>query len=249
MSIKEIRIQKILSEAGVASRRKCEDMIQEGRIKVNGRPAVIGMKINPRKDGVTVDGQKISISHKVKKYYIALHKPRGYVTTMNDEFGRKDVSQLVEKIEAKVYPVGRLDKDSEGLLIMTNDGDFANKLMHPKHSVSKIYRVTTSKRVTDEQLLLLTEGVVIDGKKTLPADVKILVEEEDRTVLQVTIQEGRNRQIRKMFEAIGSDVKRLKRTQIGAVRLGMLKPREFRNLTSAELEYFKKMTITPNKLQ
>lgn len=242
MKTNEVRIQKVLSENGVASRRKAEEMILQGRVLVNGRPAQIGMKVNPKKDLISVDGNKIETSKKVPKYYIALYKPRGYVTTMKDEFGRKNVSELVEGIDAKVYPVGRLDQHSEGLLIMTNDGDFANKLMHPKNEVSKIYRVTTSKTITDEQLMQLSEGVVIDGKKTLPADVRILVEEENRTVLQVTIKEGRNRQIRKMFDVIGADVKRLKRTQIGIVRLGMLKPREYRNLTSLELDYFKKIT-------
>lgn len=242
MKINEIRIQKALSEAGIASRRKSEEMIQQGRVKVNGHPAIIGMKINPRKDLVTIDGNKVNMVQKVKKYYLALYKPRGYVTTMSDEFGRKNVSELVADIDARLYPVGRLDKDSEGLIIMTNDGDFANKLMHPRHGISKVYRVTTSKPITDRGLLDLTEGVVIDGKKTLPAEVRILVEEENRTVLQVAITEGRNRQIRKMFEAIGADVRRLKRMQIGSVKLGMLKPREHRNLTKLELDFFNRIT-------
>lgn len=246
MRINEIRIQKVLSEAGVASRRKSEQMINEGRVKVNGHPATIGMKINPRKDLVIVDGNKIDISTKIKKQYIAVYKPRGYVTTMKDEFGRKDVSQLVTKVGTKIYPIGRLDQHSEGLLIMTNDGDFANKLMHPRHKIMKTYRVTTSETVTNEQIAQLAEGIVIEGKKTLPAEVKILVEEDNRTVLQIGIKEGRNRQIRKMFEAIGADVKRLKRTQIGIVRLGMLKPKEYRNLTKVELEYFQNMIENNN---
>lgn len=235
---KEIRIQKALSEAGFSSRRKAEELVKEGRVRVDGRPAEIGMKVGP-KQIITVDGKRINSGVKTKKYYIALHKPRGYVTTMDDELGRKNVSMLVEDIDARLYPVGRLDMSSEGLLIMTNDGEFANLLMHPSHNIKKIYRVTIDGDINDEQLTALCEGVEIDGRKTAPTVTKVVLKEEKRTVLQMTLSEGRNRQIRKMFEIFGIGVKRLRRIQVGAVRLGVLRPGEHRPLTKLEIETLK----------
>ena len=164
-----------------------------------------------------------------------LNKPRGYVTTMSDEYDRKNVSELVSDLPERVYPVGRLDKNSEGLLLFTNDGKFANDIMHPSKHVAKTYRVTVRPPVTDEQLVKMSEGVLIDGKKTLPCVINVLTNESSRVVLQMVIKEGRNRQIRKMCEAVGLEVARLKRTMIGPVKLGMLKPGEYRELTSEEL--------------
>jgi 23S rRNA pseudouridine2605 synthase len=164
-----------------------------------------------------------------------LHKPRGYVTTMSDELGRRCVKELVEDAPERVYPIGRLDKDSEGLLLMTNDGDFANLIMHPSHHVSKTYRVTVRPAVSDEQLTQLSSGVEIDGKKTAPAVIHVLEKEPGRVVLQITIHEGRNRQIRKMCEAVGLEVARLKRTTVGPLKLGMLQPGEWRELKPAEV--------------
>ena len=228
-----VRLQKYMAECGVASRRKCEELIQMGKVKVNGHVAEIGCKINPKKDLVTVRGKKINKEEKM--YYIMLNKPRGYVTTVSDELGRKTVMDLVN-IDARVYPVGRLDKDSEGLLILTNDGSFANALTHPKHNYAKVYRVTVRPKVTDEILETLRNGIEIDGRKTAPCDINVITEEEGRVVLEFILREGRNRQIRKMCEAVGLEVARLKRISIGPVKLGMLKTGQTRMLTDNEVK-------------
>lgn len=228
-----VRLQKYMAECGVASRRKCEELIQMGKVKVNGHAAEIGCKINPKKDLVTVRGKKINKEEKM--YYIMLNKPRGYVTTVSDELGRKTVMDLVN-IDARVYPVGRLDKDSEGLLILTNDGSFANALTHPKHNYAKVYRVTVRPKVTVEILEALRNGIEIDGRKTAPCDINVITEEEGRVVLEFILREGRNRQIRKMCEAVGLEVARLKRISIGPVKLGMLKTGQTRMLTDNEIK-------------
>ena len=228
-----VRLQKYMAECGVASRRKCEELIQMGKVKVNGHVAEIGCKINPKKDLVTVRGKKINKEEKM--YYIMLNKPRGYVTTVSDELGRKTVMDLVN-IDARVYPVGRLDKDSEGLLILTNDGSFANALTHPKHNYAKVYRVTVRPKVTDEILEALRNGIEIDGRKTAPCEINVITEEEGRVVLEFILREGRNRQIRKMCEAVGLEVARLKRISIGPVKLGMLKTGQTRMLTDNEIK-------------
>ncbi len=209
-------------------------MISQGRVKVNGRVAGLGDGATA-KDVITVDGERVNYSEKREKYYIMLNKPRGYVTTMSDELDRKCVTDLLSDVPVRVYPVGRLDRNSEGLLLFTNDGKFANDIMHPSRHISKTYRVTVHSSVNEEQLAQLAEGVVIDGRKTLPATVNVLTQEAERVVLQIVIREGRNRQIRKMCEAVGLDVVRLKRTAIGPVKLGMLKPGTYRELTSEEL--------------
>lgn len=228
------RIQKIIAQSGFCSRRKAEELISSGRVKVNGRPCKLGDKAD-FKSVITIDGEKLTVSAKRVLYYIMLNKPRGYVTTMSDEYDRKNVSELVSDLPERVYPVGRLDKNSEGLLLFTNDGKFANDIMHPSKHVAKTYRVTVRPPVTDEQLVKMSEGVLIDGKKTLPCVINVLTNESSRVVLQMVIKEGRNRQIRKMCEAVGLEVARLKRTMIGPVKLGMLKPGEYRELTSEEL--------------
>ncbi len=229
----QVRLQKYLSDCGVASRRKAEELIAAGRVKVNGKPAVIGDKIIPGKDTVVVSGKKV-IKTK-KKTYIMLHKPRGYITTLSDELGRKCVAQLVEDVGTRVYPVGRLDRDSEGLLLMTDDGEFANAMTHPSKHVPKTYRVTIRPSITEEQITALSTGIEIDGKVTMPSEVHILEKAEGRVVIELVIYEGRNRQIRKMCESLGLEVARLKRTQIGSVKLGMLKPGDWRNLTDDEV--------------
>lgn len=232
--MEKIRLQKIISQCGICSRRKAEELISQGRVKVNGRVAGLGDGASA-KDVITVDGERIAFSEKRDKYYIMLNKPRGYVTTMSDELDRKCVTELLSDVPARVYPVGRLDRNSEGLLLFTNDGKFANDIMHPSRHISKTYRVTVHSSVNDEQLAELAEGVIIDGKKTLPATVNVLAQEAERSVLQIVIREGRNRQIRKMCEAVGLEVARLKRTAIGPLKLGMLKPGTYRELTSEEL--------------
>ena len=233
MENREIRLQKWMAECGVASRRACEKLIEQGKVKVNGRLSKIGDKINPNKDVVSVNNEKIHVS-KDKKYYVMLNKPRGYITTMKDEKNRKCVADLVKEIPARLFPVGRLDKDSEGLLLMTNDGNFANHISHPSTHVQKTYRVTIRSAVTEEQLVDLTLGMKIDGVKIKPCEVKVLYESKERTVLEFILSEGRNRQIRKMCEKVGLEVIRLRRIKIGQVKLGMLKIGDWRELTAYE---------------
>lgn len=233
MADEKIRLQKYLAECGIASRRKSEELISVGKVKVNGVTASIGDKVNPKHDKVTVSGKK-AVSVK-KSVYIMLNKPRGFITTMSDEHDRKCVAELVKGINTRVYPVGRLDRESEGLLIMTNDGEFANALTHPSKHVSKTYRVTIRPEITKEQATAFRNGIEIDGRMTAPADLRILEAQDNRTVVEVTIYEGRNRQIRKMFEALGIEVARLKRTKVGNLKLGMLKQGDYRDLTPDEV--------------
>ncbi|MCR5816357.1 MAG: rRNA pseudouridine synthase [Ruminococcus sp.] len=230
-----IRLQKIIAEAGVCSRRAAEALIEKGKVKVNGHPARLGDKADPNKDIITIDGERLYVSRKKSFRYIMLNKPRGYVTSMSDELDRRVVTDLLSGVGERVYPIGRLDRNSEGLLLFTNDGQFANDVMHPSRHISKTYRVTVRPDINDEQLVQLSEGVEIDGRKTAPCTVLVLEKQQGRVVLQMTIHEGRNRQIRKMCEAVGLEVARLKRTSVGPVKLGMLKPSEWRDLTPDEL--------------
>ena len=232
----KIRVQKIIADAGIASRRKAEELISRGAVTVNGKKAELGDKADPSKDKITVAGREITLNRDAKKYYIMLHKPRGFITTMNDEGGRKCVAELIDEIPARLFPVGRLDRESEGLLFMTNDGNFANMISHPSTHFPKTYRVTVRPHVTEEQLTAITTGVVIEGRKSMPAAVHIIKSENDRTVMEIVLEEGRNRQIRKMCEAVGLEVARLKRTAIGPVKLGMLQPGKWRELTTEEMK-------------
>lgn len=233
MKDNKIRLQKYLSECGVASRRKAEELIAAGKVKINGRLAVVGAKVSPGRDKVSVGGK--NIIPVAQKVYIMLNKPRGYVTTMSDEYDRKCVSDLVKDVGMKIFPVGRLDRDSEGLLIMTNDGELANIITHPSSHVNKTYRVTVAGTVTEEQLLKLSGGILLDGRKTLPCDVFVTERREDRTVLNFIIHEGRNRQIRRMCEAVSLKVLRLKRIEIAGVKLGGLRTGSWRHLNEKEL--------------
>lgn len=228
------RLQKILASAGVTSRRKAEEMIAAGRVTVNGRPAKLGDSADPRRDLVALDGQRLELAP--GKIYLALHKPRGFVTTMEDERGRRCVAQLVADVPGRVYPVGRLDKDSEGLLLMTNDGAFAQAVAHPSTHVAKTYRVTLRPGVTEDQLVRMSTGVEIDGRKTAPAKVRVLQEQPGRVVVEIILYEGRNREIRKMCQVLGLEVARLKRIAIGPVRLGMLQQGRWRELTTEEVK-------------
>ncbi len=227
------RVQKLIAQAGMASRRKAEQLIQEGRVTVNGRPVKLGDSARPNKDVIAVDGQPIGGSS--GKIYLALHKPRGFVTTMEDERGRKCVAQLVEDVPGRVYPVGRLDKDSEGLLIMTNDGNLANAVSHPKTHVAKTYRVTIRPGITEEQLIKLSTGIMLDGRMTAPAKARVLEQQPGRAVVEIVLYEGRNREIRRMCESMGLEVARLKRTAIGPVRLSMLLQGKHRELSREEI--------------
>ncbi|MBR3281899.1 MAG: rRNA pseudouridine synthase [Ruminococcus sp.] len=232
--MEKIRIQKMIADSGVCSRRAAEQLISQGRVKLNGHPVKLGDKCG-FKDLITIVGERIFLPRKREFVYIMLNKPRGYVTTVSDELDRRCVMDLLEDVEARVYPVGRLDRNSEGLLLFTNDGDFANSIMHPSRHVSKTYRVTVRPDISDEQLVKLSEGVEIDGRKTLPTTVVVKEKEAGRVVLLITIKEGRNRQIRKMCEAVGLEVARLRRISIGPLKLGMLRPGKWRELTAEEL--------------
>ena len=232
--MEKTRIQKIISDCGYCSRRKAEELMSAGRVKLNGHPVKPGDKASLR-DIITIDGERIYRSKKKNNICIMLNKPRGYVTTMSDEMGRKCVTELLDDVNERVYPVGRLDKNSEGLLLFTNDGNFANNIMHPAKQISKTYRVTVRPNITDEQLVELSDGIELDGRKTLPANVVVKDKEQGRVVLLITIKEGRNRQIRRMCEAVGLEVARLRRISIGPLKLGMLKPGTYRELTADEL--------------
>lgn len=232
--MEKIRIQKMIADSGFCSRRKAEELISKGRVKLNGHPVKLGDKCS-RSDLITVDGERIYLPRKKNFLYIMMNKPRGYVTTVSDELDRRCVMDLLEGLEERVYPVGRLDRNSEGLLLFTNDGEFANNIMHPSRHISKTYRVTVRPDVNDEQLVRLSEGVEIDGRTTLPATVVVKEKQPGRVVMLMTIKEGRNRQIRKMCEAVGLEVARLRRTSIGPLKLGMLRPGAWRELTPEEL--------------
>ena len=230
----EIRIQKFLADAGYCSRRKAETLIETGHVRKNGRPVKLGDKTS-YKDLITVDGEKVIMPRKKSFRYIMLNKPRSYVTTVSDELDRRCVMDLLDDVEERVYPVGRLDRNSEGLLLFTNDGEFANNIMHPSRHISKTYSVTVRPDINDDQLIKLSSGIEIDGKMTLPATVVVKSKEPNRVVMLITIKEGRNRQIRKMCEAVGLEVARLRRISIGPLKLGMLKPGTWRELTPDEL--------------
>lgn len=232
--MEKIRIQKMIADSGYCSRRKAEELISQHRVKLNGRPVKLGDKCG-FKDLITIDGERIYMPRKKNLVYLMMNKPRGYVTTVSDELDRRCVMDLLEDVEERVYPVGRLDRNSEGLLLFTNDGNFANDIMHPSRHISKTYRVTVRPDINDEQLVQLSEGVEIDGKMTMPATVVVKDKEPGRVVMLITIKEGRNRQIRKMCEAVGLEVARLRRVSIGPLRLGMLKPGTYRELTPEEL--------------
>lgn len=238
--MKSERIQKIMAENGVCSRRAAETLITEGKVTVNGRPIKLGDKMDPARDVLHVDGRQIRLSRKREHVYIMVYKPRGVVTTAKDELGRKTVLELLDGVSARVFPVGRLDKDSEGLLLLTNDGELTNILTHPRHEIAKTYRTTVRPGATETQIAQLASGVVLDGgEKTQPAGVRVVDDGEGRTVMEITIREGKNRQIRRMCEAVGLTVIRLKRNSLGPLRLGMLQPGHWRNLTPAEVSALK----------
>lgn len=224
------RLQKWIAARGVASRRAVESMIREGRITVNGTPATLGMSVDDR-DEVIIDGKPLP--GRPQKRYIMLHKPRGYVTTLSDEKGRPTVAQLVSGCGERVYPVGRLDYDSEGLLLLTNDGALTQRLTHPTHEVDKIYEVRV-RGYSDAGLAKLREPMKLDGYRLRAARVQLLEVQDDRARLQMTIHEGRNRQVRRMCEQAGMTVTRLRRTAEGPLQLGALAPGKWRELTSAE---------------
>ena len=229
------RLQKLISRAGAASRRAAERLIEQGRVTVNGAPARLGQSADPELDSVAIDGIPISIAP--ERTYIMLNKPRGYVTTLSDEKGRRDVSMLVRGAGSRLYPVGRLDMYSEGLLLMTDDGDAAYRLTHPSHAVEKTYHLWVSGADIDASVEELGKSMDIDGYRIAPAEVRRLGRDGGFEKLSVTIHEGRNRQIRKMCEKCALRLHRLMRVSEGELSLGSLPPGEWRHLTQKELEY------------
>ena len=231
MSLEE-RLQKILSASGVVSRRGAEAYIQAGRITVNGRKARLGEKADPERDDVRVDGRPLRAPE--ERTYLMLHKPRGFVTTLSDEKGRRTVADLVKGCGARVWPVGRLDLDSEGLLLLTDDGALTHRLLHPSHEVEKEYHVWVAGDV-ERGMPVLRGPLELDGVPLHPAQVRFLRREKGESVLSVTIHEGRNRQVRRMCALAGLEVKRLKRVREGRLMLGRLRPGEWRLLTAEEI--------------
>ncbi len=235
------RLQKLISSAGLASRRAAEELIKQGRVKVNGETASLGMSADPELDDIRVNGKRLRISG--TRVYIMLNKPRGYVTTLSDEKGRKIVAELVKGAGRRLYPVGRLDLNSEGLLIMTDDGEAANALMHPSHEVGKTYRVTVSGREPEAAVRELEALREVEGEPIRPAQVSFAGETgEGKYMLDVTIHEGRNRQVRKMCAAAGLEVRRLVRIAEGELSLGGLQTGKWRHLTSEELDWLLKLS-------
>ena len=230
-----MRINKYLAMSGVASRRGADQLIQDGAVKINGKICSMGDDVNVGSDSVTVNGKLIST---VKKFdYYIMNKPKGYVCTVKDDKGRKTVMDLLPPNSKRLFPIGRLDYDTEGLLLFTNDGDLAFKLTHPKNEVPKTYLVKTEKPVSDEDLAKLRAGVYIDGVKTKKCNVRLIENTKIGSKLHITISEGRNRQVRKMFEAVNNSVDFLKRIKIGDLTLSGLDRGEVRQLNRYEIDY------------
>ena len=229
-----MRLQKFIAECGIASRRSAEKIIESGRVYVNGELVdYMGCVIDTERDVVEVDGRVIEPEN--KKYYIMLNKPKNYVTTVSDDLGRPTVMQLVSDISARIYPVGRLDFDTTGLLIMTNDGDFANVLTHPKHIVDKTYIARIDKPLDENQLDRLRNGIDLDGSLTSPAKAENIKRPQKGFEVKITIHEGKNRQVRRMLDAVGANVMSLKRISVGSLTLGNLPEGKWRRLSDAEI--------------
>ena len=237
-----IRLQKILSQAGVASRRAAEKLIAEGRVTVNGATVrEMGTKADPAADDIRVDGRRIKAAERLR--YILLNKPPGVVTTRSDPQRRPTVIDLLAGVREYVYPVGRLDYDTEGLLLLTNDGDLAAALTHPRHGVERTYEARVAGMPDHDALERLRKGIPLDGKRTLPAEVKVLNKSGDGVVL-ITIREGRNRQVRRMLEAVGHPVDKLRRVKIGPIGDRLLKRGQWRDLTPQEVRALKALSRT-----
>lgn len=230
----EIRLQKFLADSGVASRRKCEELIAQGRVEVNGQLVSIpGTKINGS-EIIKVDGKQIG--QHPEKVYIILNKPVGYISSAKDQFSRKTVLDLIGTIKERIYPVGRLDYDTSGLILLTNDGEFANKMMHPKHELEKVYRAIISGKLSETEIRSLKKGIAIEDYVTAPAKVNIIEMSDKDSIVEITIHEGKNRQVRKMFEAIGHTILRLKRISIGPIQIKGLEEGMWRYLSKDEIK-------------
>ena len=239
--MQEVRLQKYVAECGLMSRRAAEKEIELGHITVNGEKVEVGRKIVPGRDKVVYNGRPVIGGGDTEKLYILLNKPRGYVTTMSDEKGRKCLPELLTGVPGRVYPCGRLDMDSEGLVILTNDGDAAAALMHPKHDVEKIYHVKIKKDVTPTELSALNAPMEIDGYKLRPVKVTVMSQKDGETVLRFVLTEGRNRQIRKMCDKVGLRVARLRRISIGELNIGVLPVGKWKYMNHSEEEWMKSL--------
>ena len=235
--MEQIRLQKYLADAGIASRRKAEELIKQGKVYVNGKIVnELGTKVTPNVDEIRYEGKKVEIEEKY--IYILLNKPIGYVTTVKDQFNRSTVMELLKRVKESVVPVGRLDMYTSGALILSNDGDFIYQVTHPKHEINKTYQVTVKGKITNEEVENLRNGVDIGGYITKPAQVRIMKVDEEKNIsrIEITIHEGKNRQVRRMCEAIGKKVLALHRSKIGDIGVKDLKLGEFRYLTNKEVK-------------
>ncbi len=235
----DVKLQKYVSDCGLMSRRAAEKEIAEGNFEINGVAANIGARVDPEKDAVTYKGHPLNPSGE-RKIYIMLNKPRGVVTTMNDEKGRRNVADKVSEIGRRVYPVGRLDLNSEGLILMTNDGEFANAVAHPSGNIKKVYRVTVRGKAENQQLDRIRALRELEGERIAPVEVEVKRRDENTSELEFILSEGKNREIRRICESVGLYVKKLKRISLGPLRIGDLKPGEYRELTKTELAAIKK---------
>jgi 23S rRNA pseudouridine2605 synthase len=235
----EERLQKFMARCGVASRRKCEELILAGKVKVNKEIIrELGTKINPSIDKVEVEG--VLIKPEEKKLYIALSKPVGYITTVKDEKNRKTVLDLV-KVKERIYPIGRLDYNTSGLLLLTNDGDVYNRLIHPRQSINKVYIALVKGHISDKKVKIFSEGIDIGGYITAPAKIKIIKKYTNSTKVEITIHEGKNRQVRRMCEKIGNPVIELKRIKIGDIKIEGIEVGKWRYLSEKEMKYLKNL--------
>lgn len=236
--MESIKLQKYFSDCGVMSRRAAEEVIRQGKVRVNGIPAEPGLRIDPKTDIVEYEGKRLLPSGE-EKICVLLNKPRGYLTTLSDDRGRRTVAELIADTGRRLYPVGRLDMDSDGLLLLTDDGELTHRLTHPRHEIPKIYRVTVRGAVTEEQLRSLGQAMTLDGYTIQPVETHLLSKGDSRSVLEMRLYEGRNRQIRKMCDEVGLTVLRLSRIAIGELTLGAVPSGKWRLLTAEELAYLR----------
>jgi 23S rRNA pseudouridine2605 synthase len=229
------RLQKVLAKAGIASRRKAEELIRDGKVRVDGKVVTeMGTQVDPATQNIECDGSPVSAQE--KKIYILLHKPGGFLSTVHDPQGRPIVTDLLHGIKARLYPVGRLDRDTEGALLLTNDGELAQKVLHPSHEVNKTYVAKIKGRPSSKNLGALSRGIELEGRKTWPADIEVLHADPQVTTIKIVIHEGRKRQVRKMFAAVGHPVLQLKRTAYGQLELGDLAPGKYRFLSPGDIK-------------
>jgi 23S rRNA pseudouridine2605 synthase len=238
-----VRLQKFLADAGVASRRACEEIILAGRVAVNGvRAGQLGSKVDPVTDRITLDGRPLKVR---RKRYLALNKPRGYLCTREDPHGRRILAELLPEEWTDVYPVGRLDFESEGLIFLTNDGEFCLRLTHPRYGVQKLYRVTVEGRVDPETARQMERGVVHEGDRLRAQRARLLKSHDSYSLLELELSEGKNREVRRLCEALGLRVDRLQRTRIGPIKLGELRTGKWRTLTGPEVESLRRCSALP----